>query len=75
MCLAVPMEVVRIDGARALARSEGLEVTVALDLLEKVEVGDYVIVHAGYAIQVLSPEEARETLAILERLQQTWAES
>jgi len=72
MCLAVPMEVVSIDGARALVRAEGIELTAALDLVEEVEEGDFVIVHAGYAIQVLPADEARETLAILDRLRESW---
>ena len=68
MCLAVPMEVVRIDGTRGVVRQSGIELTVALDLVEGVQVGEYVIVHAGFAIQSLPAEEARETLAIFERL-------
>jgi len=68
MCLAVPMEVVEVDGRRARVRSAGLELDVAIDLVEGVRPGDYLIVHAGFAIQVLPPEEARETLAILDRL-------
>ena len=69
MCLAVPLQVISLDGARARARSAGIEIEVALDLVEEVSVGDYVLVHAGFAIQVLSAEEATETLAIIERLE------
>ena len=69
MCLAVPLEVISITGNEARARSSGVELDVALDLVEGVAVGDFVIVHAGYAIQRLTAEEARETLAILERLE------
>jgi hydrogenase expression/formation protein HypC len=69
MCLAMPLQVISIDGARARARSAGVEIEVALDLVEGVDVGDYVLVHAGFAIQVLSAEEAAETLAIIERLE------
>lgn len=68
MCLAVPMEVVRIEGSSGLVRSSGLELEVGLDLLEEVQVGDYVIVHAGYAIQAVPADEAKETLAIFDRL-------
>jgi len=78
MCVAFPMELVAIDrgtkerggaAARGTVRSGGLELEVGLDLLDEVVVGDYVIVHAGYAIQRLTAEEARESLAILEKLQ------
>jgi hydrogenase expression/formation protein HypC len=68
MCLAVPLEVISIAGRRARVRSSGVELEAALDLVEDVAVGDYVIVHAGFAIQTLSAAEAAETLAILQRL-------
>ena len=68
MCLATPMRVARVEGETARVESSGVEMDVALDLVEGVGVGDYLIVHAGYAIQQLSAEEGRETLAILERL-------
>ena len=69
MCLAVPLEVITIAGDMARVRSAGVELDVALDLVDEIAVGDYVIVHAGYAIQRLTAEEAAETLAILERIQ------
>ena len=68
MCLAVPMQIVKINDNIAVVNSGGLELKVALDLLEDVSEGDYVIVHAGYAIQSLSENEALETLAILQRI-------
>ena len=74
MCLAVPMRLERVEGALGLARSAGLELDVALDLVPEAREGDYVIVHAGYAIQSLSEEEAKETLAILARLEALWEE-
>jgi len=69
MCVAVPMRVVSIKGQEAVVSAGGAELTAALDLVENVALGDYVIVHAGYAIQVLTAEEARETLAIFARLE------
>lgn len=68
MCLAIPMRVSSISGRIAVAESAGVRLEVALDLLDDVSEGDYVIVHAGYAIQRLDAEQAHETLAILERL-------
>jgi hydrogenase expression/formation protein HypC len=68
MCLAIPLRVVSIRDDAARVRAAGVEIDVALDLVEGVVVGDFVIVHAGYAIQRLSAEEAAETLAIFERL-------
>lgn len=69
MCLAVPMEVVKIDGMRGLVRQSGVELEIGLELVDEVKIGDYVVVHAGYAIQSMPAEEAEETLAIFERIQ------
>ncbi|RLF10877.1 MAG: HypC/HybG/HupF family hydrogenase formation chaperone [Thermoprotei archaeon] len=65
MCLAVPGRVVEVRGDRALVDFGGVKREVVLTLLsENVEVGSYVLVHTGYAIQVLSQEEAEETLRL-----------
>lgn len=65
MCLAAPMELVSLDGADGVAESGGVRYAIRLDLLESPRVGDYVLVHAGYAIQQLDADSARETLALL----------
>ena len=66
MCVGVPMQVVRIEGDDALAEIDGVKREASLMLLaEEVAVGDYVIVHAGFAISKLDQEEARETLALM----------
>ncbi len=72
MCLAIPMQVISIDRQSAKVSSSGVAITVSLDLVDHAVPGDYVIVHAGFAIQVLSDEEAKETLAILKRLEMSW---
>jgi hydrogenase expression/formation protein HypC len=64
MCLAIPARVNELDGEVAKVDfGEGVLRQVDVTLVE-VEVGDYVLVHAGYAIQVLSEEEAEETLRL-----------
>lgn len=73
MCLGVPGRVVRwIDRAEPFARAElefgGIRREVAMDCALEAAEGDYVMVHAGVAISVLSAEDARETLADLSRL-------
>ena len=75
MCLAVPMKVVSIDANSATVASSGVETQVSIDLTPEAEIGDYVIVHAGFAIQRLAPEEARATLEIFDRLEKSWAEN
>jgi hydrogenase expression/formation protein HypC len=75
MCLAVPMKVVSIDANLAVVESQGIETTVSIDLTPEAALGDFVIVHAGFAIQRLDPEEAKVTLEIFERLEKSWAQN
>ena len=71
MCLAIPSRIVEIKGDVATIDVEGVKMTTSLLLLENPKVGDYVIVHAGFAIHTIDEEEAQETLKILrEALQQ-----
>lgn len=64
MCLAVPMKVTEINGPIAQVEQGGVRRQARVDLVEGIEVGDYVIVHAGIAIDRLDPEEAEETLRL-----------
>jgi hydrogenase expression/formation protein HypC len=68
MCLAVPMRVVEIEGPVAQVEEGGVRRAARVDLIDGVKVGDYVIVHAGIAIERLEPEEARETLRLFEEV-------
>ncbi|MBC7114161.1 MAG: hydrogenase expression/formation protein HypC [Archaeoglobi archaeon] len=68
MCLAIPAKVIEINGKEALVDYGELKQKIRLDLLEDVKVGDYVLVHVGYAIQKLDEREAEETLRILAEL-------
>lgn len=68
MCLALPMRIVAIDGAIATLAAEGLEQRASLALVPDARPGDYVLVHAGFAITVLDEAEAAETLALLAEL-------
>jgi hydrogenase expression/formation protein HypC len=64
MCLAVPMKIIEIQGAMAVVESAGLRREVGVMLLDKPRVGDWVLIHAGFAISKLTKKQARETLAI-----------
>ncbi len=69
MCVGVPMQVVSIDGSDAVAEIDGVRRQASLMLLaDEVQVGDFVIVHAGFAISRLDEEEARETLAMMREI-------
>jgi hydrogenase expression/formation protein HypC len=64
MCLAIPARVVSIEGNTATVDFGGVKRSVSIALLEKIEKGDYVIVHTGYAIQKMDRKEAEESLEL-----------
>ena len=68
MCLALPMRITALDGARATIAAEGLEQECSIMLVPDVAVGDYVLVHAGFAISVLDEAEAQETYDLLREI-------
>ncbi len=68
MCLAIPMEIMKIDGNEAVAEAGGIRKDVRLDLLDGAEIGDYILIHTGFAIEKLDPEEARETLELIKQV-------
>ena len=74
MCLAVPMKVERIEGFRAQVESAGVTMTVDVSMVPEIKVGEYVIVHAGFAIERLSPEHAEETLDLIREMVETMEE-
>ena len=66
MCLAIPARVVEVaENDLAIVALGGVRKDVSLALVEDVKVGDYVIVHVGYALTRLDPEEAEKTLALM----------
>ncbi|MGD0659099.1 MAG: HypC/HybG/HupF family hydrogenase formation chaperone [Syntrophorhabdales bacterium] len=68
MCLAVPALITRIDGVMAEAELAGNETSVNVLFTPDVKVGDYVMMHAGYAMSILSSSEAQETFDLLEAM-------
>ena len=70
MCLAIPMQVVEIDGFNARCEAKGVERDVSLFMLqdEPPVVGDFVMVHVGYAIQKVTPQEARSTWELFDEM-------
>ena len=66
MCLALPAQVVEIDQATdtAIVELDEVKKSVSLALVSDVEVGDFVLIHVGYALNKVSPEEAERTLAL-----------
>jgi hydrogenase expression/formation protein HypC len=72
MCLALPVRVVEVGpGDCAVVDLGGVRKEISLALLDGVQVGDYVILHVGYALSKLDPEEAQKTLALFSELDQS----
>jgi len=65
MCLGIPMRVKEINGALAKVESGRLTRTVNIQMLGNVKRGEYVIVHAGFAIEKVDPEKAKEALNLI----------
>ncbi|MFO7714752.1 HypC/HybG/HupF family hydrogenase formation chaperone [Desulfosarcina sp.] len=65
MCLAIPSKITRIENEMATIDVDGVKRSASLMLLEDSAVGDYVIVHAGFAIKKLDEESAMETIRLL----------
>ena len=70
MCLAIPMQIIHIDGYNARCAAKGVEREVSLFLLqaETLQKGDYVLIHVGYAIQKISEAEAQSTWELLDQM-------
>jgi hydrogenase expression/formation protein HypC len=65
MCLAIPSKIVRIENNVATIDVDGVQREASLLLVENPEVGDYVVVHAGFAINKINEEDALESLKLL----------
>jgi len=68
MCLAIPALIKSIDGQQAVADIEGVTREISLQLTPEAKVGDYVLLHTGYAISVIDAAEAEETLKLLREM-------
>jgi hydrogenase expression/formation protein HypC len=68
MCLAIPALIKSIDGQQAEVDIEGVTRDVSLQLTPEAKVGDYVLLHTGYAISIIDEAEAEETMKLLKEL-------
>ena len=68
MCLALPMRITAVDGDMATIVAAGLEQRCSVMLVPQAGVGDYVLVHAGFAINLVDASEARETIELLREI-------
>jgi len=72
MCLAIPALIKSIDGHQAKVDIDGVTRQASLQLTPEAKVGDYVLLHTGYAINVIDPVEAEETLKLLKELSEVY---
>jgi len=68
MCLAVPMKIIEIRNNMAIAASGGIKREINVELMKNIKVGEYVMVHAGFAIERVNDKKAKETLAFMRKL-------
>ena len=71
MCLGIPAEIISIEGEMAKVSIGGTLVSACLQLLENPKIGEYVLLHSGFAIERLSKEEADETMRLLKELEES----
>jgi hydrogenase expression/formation protein HypC len=65
MCLAIPAKILELNHDNAVVELSGVKRDISVALVDDVKIGDYVIVHVGYALTKLDPKEAEETLKIM----------
>ncbi len=65
MCLSIPAKIIELDSNQAVVELAGSKLSVSTHLMEDLSIGDFVLIHSGFIIQKLSPEEAAETEQLL----------
>ncbi len=72
MCLAVPMKVTELlPGEKGMVEADGISMEVSMNLLSDVSVGDYVIVHTGFALELIDQDEAEKTIELFREVANT----
>lgn len=74
MCLAVPLKLIDINGKDAVGEAMGMKRKLRVDFIEEPKLGDYVMVHAGFAIEKLSEAQALEDIQAWEEVQNALSE-
>jgi len=68
MCLSIPAKILSINGSTAKVSAGGAVFTASLEMIENAGIGDYILLHAGFAIQKISRKEAEETIRLFEEI-------
>ena len=74
MCLGIPLKIIEINGMEAIGEMNSIKNKIRIDLLPKLKLGDYVMVHAGFGIEIIKDDLARETIETLMELQEVMNE-
>lgn len=73
MCLAVPLKLTEINGNSGIGERGGITRSVRLDFIKEPRPGDYVIVHAGFAIERMDPRQAKESIRLAQEAEEELA--
>ena len=68
MCLAIPLKLVEIESREALGEALGMRQKLRVDFIREPRIGDYVMVHAGFGIEIIDEQEAEKTQALYEEI-------
>jgi hydrogenase expression/formation protein HypC len=68
MCLAIPLRLVELNGKEAVAEANGVRRTIRVDFIREPKVGDYVIAHAGFAIERMNEQQALDNLRAIQEV-------
>lgn len=68
MCLAIPLQLIEINGNEAIAEANGVRRTIRVDFIREPKVGDFVLAHAGFAIERMNEAQARENLRAIQEV-------
>lgn len=70
MCLSIPAKVEKVDGEMATVTVGGAEYQASLSMVDDVKPGDYILLHTGFALEKISPEEAEKTLELFDEFRE-----
>ena len=68
MCLGIPAKIISINGNKAKVDVGGTEYTAGLHLVENIDIGDYIILHSGYAIEKINEQDAKSSLSLIQEI-------
>ena len=74
MCLAIPLMITEINGKEAIGERGGIKRKIRLDFIPDAKIGEYVIVHAGFAIERMNPEQAEANIKAAEEVEHELSE-